>query len=186
MKYEYEPITEFFKPTTWSEDVSTAQIGYCFIACFSLGELDLLRDAQWYRFRKLMGQKNGPFGLVSKNWESFKRSISGMSYPSLSAPIFTRYRSLAEFQLELTSQCASGESIKVVYLGRHGHGQCFLFIGSSSHQPGVRPAHRITSPYIMNPEMEWFQADDEGEHNIIHEQYRNLPWAQVSPVSYIE
>jgi hypothetical protein len=57
MEYEYEPITTFFKPTNWSEDVSASFHGW-----------------------QADGQMKNQFGLVSKyDWESFKQSIKGES-----------------------------------------------------------------------------------------------------------
>jgi len=59
-KYDYEPITTLFKPTLWSDDVS---------------QIPPIRP--WVIGLKV--QIQGPFGLVSKDWEAFKSSIDGMS-----------------------------------------------------------------------------------------------------------
>jgi hypothetical protein len=57
---------------------------------------------------------------------------------------------------DLSAKCPSGESIKVIFLARHGHGKSF------------------TSPISFT-----FRTDMvSGKHNIIHEQYAT--WEEVS------
>ena len=61
MSYEYEPITTYFKPTIWSEDVSTSV------------------DPE----EKAEEQIKDQFGLVSNyDWKSFKESIEGKYFTS--------------------------------------------------------------------------------------------------------
>jgi hypothetical protein len=59
--------------------------------------------------------------------------------------------------VELSAECTKGECIKVIYLARHGHGKC-------------------PSSFIHHLDMD--HADNQGEHNIIHEQYAT--WEQAS------
>jgi len=91
MAYEYEPITTYFKPTIWSEDVSTSV------------------DPE----EKAEEQIKGKFGLVSSHdWESFKESIDSPYIIACAADV-----------VELSAKCTKEESIKVIYLARHGHGK---------------------------------------------------------------
>jgi hypothetical protein len=99
-KYEYEPITTFLKPTTWSEDVSHS----------------VSRGKKREKERSsAKAQIKGSFGLLSDDWKSFKQSISGM-YSTVVIP------NSSELMKDLSAECSPGEMIKVIFLARHGHG----------------------------------------------------------------
>ena len=107
MSYAYEPITTYFKPTIWSEDVST-----------SVDPEDKAEE-----------QLKSSFGLIpTYDWKLFKESIEGK--------YILAYK-IADL-VELSAKCSKGESIKVIYLARHGHGKSpsYPFL---VHESGIEP-----------------------------------------------
>jgi hypothetical protein len=96
-------------------------------------------------------QIKGLFGLVSSHdWKSFKESIEGSCILACPADV-----------VELSAKCSKGESIKVIYLAQHGHGE----------SPSSFIHFQIISSGCDH-------VDNLGEHNIIHERYAT--WEQVS------
>ena len=129
MSYEYEPVTTFFRPTIWSEDVSIS-----------------LR--KW-------GMKLNSRSKADSVW--YRVTIGTHSRIPLKVRLYI-WNAIADVA---SAKCKSGECVKVIYLGRHGHGMCSSsFVHLSYRTSGL--AH----------------ADNPGEHNIIHEQYPT--WEQVS------